>query len=246
MIATATLADFQRCFGRHLRDGRAALPSGIDRQRAAVYRELLGNNVRSFVDACFPVARACLGERRWSALCRGFFREWPGRSPWFRDIPREFVEYLTQACRRPLPPWLAELAGYEWAELAVETHAAPLATRTPPCDVLESRLGLDPTMRRLACAWPVHRIGPDWRPRKPQATGLLVYRGIAGRAAFAEAGPATFALLDLLDTASQTGRSALQHLAERLGRPADPALLASGADTLRALADLGIVIEDPS
>ena len=114
------LRAFQTAFGARLRGGRhVPSPPGVAARRMAVYETLLFNNLRGFVDRCCPVARACLGEVRWRRLCRAFFRDWPCRSAWFRDIPREFVDYLGAACRAPLPRWFVDLARYEWAELAV-------------------------------------------------------------------------------------------------------------------------------
>jgi hypothetical protein len=105
------LREFQLAFGRRIRAGaRAPVPAGVPRQRMAVYEELLFNNLRSFLDRCFPVGRACLGELRWTRLCRAFYRDWPCATAWFREIPREFVDYL-EAGSRPAPATLVCRAG---------------------------------------------------------------------------------------------------------------------------------------
>ena len=164
----SALQAFQTSFGRRIRAGtRAPLPAGVPRRRMAVYEELLFNNLRGFVDRCFPVARACLGEARWTRLCRAFFRDWPCRSSWFREIPREFVDYLESTCRQPLPRWFVELARYEWAELAVDVTDV----RPPDCDATGDLLDgvpvVNPALLSLGFQWPVHKIGPDFRPRRP-------------------------------------------------------------------------------
>jgi hypothetical protein len=78
-----------------------------------------------------------LGEQRWRRLNRTFYRDWPLHTPWFREIPREFVRYLAEARHHAslCPAWLAELAHYEWAELAVDVmDCAPrLMTRPATC-----------------------------------------------------------------------------------------------------------------
>ena len=117
----AGFQQFQRDFAAHLRDPRrSARPQGLPVRRAGVYRELVFNNLCGVVDKCFPVCRAVLGETRWRRLCRGFLRDGALHTPWFREIPQEFVRYLAASPVPRLPRWLAELAHYEWAELAVD------------------------------------------------------------------------------------------------------------------------------
>ena len=110
--------DFQRAFARHLRDPqRVARPDGVPARRAAVYGELVFNNLCGFLDACFPVGRAVLGDTRWRRLNRAFLRDWPLRTPWFREIPREFVAYLGAPGKRPpLPRWFAATPWQSWRD----------------------------------------------------------------------------------------------------------------------------------
>ena len=193
----AAFQAFQREFGRYLRDPHhVARPPGLPARRAGIYRDLVFNNLCGFVDTCFPVCRSLLGEPRWRRLCRTFQRDWPLPSPWFRDIPREFVRYLGAAdIRQPLPRWLAELAHYEWAELAVDVSDAPIPPCDPAGDLLEHPVVLNPALMNLAYAWPVQRIGPDYRLRQPQPTHLVVYRDAGDRVRFSEVTPVTGRLL---------------------------------------------------
>ena len=110
MNAPASFRDFQHAFARHLRDPHhVARPAGLPARRSRVYERLLFNNVRGFVDRCFPVCRTLLGEARWTRLIRCFYRDWPMATPWFREIPREFVRYLSEAdIAMPRPRWLAD------------------------------------------------------------------------------------------------------------------------------------------
>ena len=185
--------DFQREFGRHLRDPhRAPRPAGLPARRVAAYNELLFNNICGFLDACFPVCRALLGESRWRRLNRTFYRDWPLHTPWFREIPREFVRYLADAeIATARPRWLAELAHYEWAELAVDIMDVPLPEHDPTGDLMLGRPVLNPARLDLSYAWPVHCIGTDYRPRRPQATQLVVYRDADLAVQFTEINPVT-------------------------------------------------------
>lgn len=235
---------FQRAFGRHLRDPHhTPRPAGVPARRMAVYNELLFNNLCGFLDACFPVCHRLLGERRWRRLNRTFYRDWPLHTPWFREIPREFTRYLAEAdIAQPRPPWLAELAHYEWIELALDTLDAPLPPHDPAGDLLAAPIALNPASRVLAYHWPVHCIGPDYRPRKPRPTQLVVYRDADDDIQFSEINPVTARLLVLLGDAAHTGESALRQIATEINHPDPARLLAFGADLLDQLRAQGIVL----
>ncbi len=239
----SALQAFQTSFGRRIRAGvRAPLPAGVPRRRMAVYEELLFNNLRGFLDRCFPVARACLGEARWTRLCRAFFRDWPCRSSWFREIPREFVDYLESASRQPLPRWFVELARYEWAELAVDV----MDVRPPDCDAAGDLLDgvpvVNPALLSLGFQWPVHKISPDFRPRRPAPVHLLVYRDAGDEVRFMEVSPATACLLAVLGEEAGSGREAIVRLGAMLGCAADPAFIEFGRQSLVELARLGVIL----
>lgn len=236
---------FQQAFGQHLRNPHhVPRPAGTSEPRVAVYRELVFNNLCGFVDSCFPVCRQLLGDARWRRLCRTFLRDWPMHTPWFREIPREFVRYLGEsAISQPVPRWLPELAHYEWAELAVDVIEALRPDADPGGNLMDAQVVLNPAMMNLAYAWPVHRIGVDYRPRKPQATYLLVYRDRDDTVRFSEITPLAAYLVDLLrQDKPQTGRQALQHLAEQLAYPDLQKLLGFGAGLLGDLRRQGVIL----
>lgn len=237
------LHDFQRSVGARIRSGgRTLRPAGVPAAAMARYEGLLFANLRGFLDRCFPVGRACLGEVRWARLCRAFFRNGASESPWFRDIPRAFVAYLRAGDTPPLPRWFAALAHYEWAELAVELMDGEGAAADPDGDLLEGVPVLNPALLSLAFDWPVQHIGPDYRPRRPQPVRLLVYRDATETVCFVELSPATAALLALLELPGGRGRDALAGLAGQMGREADAAFLEFGRHALADLRRLGIIL----
>lgn len=211
----AAFQQFQQDFARHLRDpAHVARPPGVPARGAALYGELVFANLGGVLDACFPVGRAMFGEARWRRLQRAFLRDWPLPTPWFREIPREFVAWLGADCRHPpLPRWFAELAHYEWAELAVDTHPASPPPAVPVDDPMTARLARAPALLNLTYAWPVHRIGPDWRPRRPETVCLAVYRDAAEAVRFCQLSPASHQLLEIFAAAPLTGDQALARLA---------------------------------
>ena len=235
---------FQRDFGLHLRDPRAvARPDGVSARRAKAYRELLFNNVCGVIDACFPVCREVLGARRWGRLQRNFFAEWRSQSPLFCDLPREFLKWLGEGeVPVALPAWLNELAHYEWAELAVDImQARDLPVFNADGDLLEGKPLVAPAHMLLAYQWPVHRIGADFKPRKPAPVQLVVFRDIAERVQFAEINPVTARLLALLADDNSTGRAACLQVAAELQHPNPQVVVEGGAAMLAELKSWGVI-----
>ncbi|MFH2211560.1 MAG: putative DNA-binding domain-containing protein [Pseudomonadota bacterium] len=241
---SADFQHFQRAFARHIRDPRhVPRPDGVPARNMAVYQELLFNNLCGFLDNCFPVCRALLGEARWRRLNRTFYRDWPSHTPWFREIPREFVRYLIEArISQPLPRWFAELAHYEWSELAVDVMDTTIPVHDPAGDLLGREVILNPALMNLAYAWPVHRIGPEYRPRKPQPSHLVVYRDANETVQFTEINAVTARLLALLAAAPTTGETALRLIAGELQHPDPEQLIAHGAALLEDLRCQGIIL----
>jgi hypothetical protein len=212
----------------------------MSRRGVAIYRDLLFNNLLGFLDACFPVTRHLLGPTRWRRLAQTFFAAHPCRSPLFRHIPEEFVRWLGRdATALRLPGWSAHLVHYEWVELALDT--SPLDTHVPGveagADLLGARPVLNPVSMLLAYPYPVHRIGPDWRPRAPsrEPTHILAFRDHADAVRFIVLNPVSARLVDLLRPGRLTGRSALRRIAAELRHPDPQIVLAGGAAVLADL-----------
>jgi len=249
--APASLRAQQFALARHLRDPRTPAPAGIEVRRLAVYRDLLYANLQSLLAGNFPVIRSVLGDADWQATVRAFYAGHRCRTPLFTEIGREFVRWLDQACAddAALPPWLAELAHYEWVELALQiSDAQPLpaqpvqAGAAGTAQLLAGVPVVSPQAWALAYRWPVHRIGPDFRPAGPgqQPTLLLVRRDDEGEVRFAELSPLAFRLLELLAQAPR-GRDCLLALAQEAGAGDRDAFLAEGAALLRRMADEGTI-----
>jgi uncharacterized protein len=232
---------FQMDFGRHCRDPRAARPAGVPVRNMAIYEELLFNNITGFLDACFPVCREMIGDTRWRRLNRAFFRDWRGATPIFREIPRDFLRFLELA-KQPLPAWFRELAHYEWVELAVDTSAAVPPAHKALGDLMSGQPLLNPTLMNLAYLWPVHRIGPGQRPRKPVPTHLLVFRDTTDVVRFTEFNAMTARLIDLIATHEDTGAATIERLALELPQTSAVAVRLHGAVILDDLRRQGAIL----
>lgn len=242
--------DYQLAFTGHIRDPRGApRPQGVPARRMRVYSELLYNNVESFLLACFPVCRTVLGQRRWTRLVRGFFREHRSHTPFFRQIPDEFLKYLQDAWQRPddVPEFLPELAHYEWVELELATSNRDegLPAHDAAGDLLAGRPLANPVLRLLAYRYPVHRIGPRFKPKAaPEApTFLLAWRTPEFEVRFSLVNAATARLMQLLQEQPElTGAAAIERLAAEFGQADQAAMIRSGRETLVDLQAMGAVL----
>ena len=237
---------FQYAFTAHIRDPKVhPRPPGIEARRMNIYNALLYNNTEGFLLACFPVLRSILGKQKWARLVRAFFSTHRSHTPYFRQIPDEFIQYLQTEWQRPegYPEYVLELAHYEWIELALS-----VANRSPDWagieaegDLLDQRPVLNPVLTNLFYHWPVQRI----RPRvtiTPVDTYLLVFRDAEDVIQFSEINAFTARLLSLLEPGTLTGRAALQAIATESRHPALETVIAGGLAAMQNLFDRGAIL----
>ncbi len=237
-------------FAAHIRDPeRHPRPADVEDRRMAIYRELFFNNVEGFLSSSFPVLRSLLDDDDWTALARDFFAHHQCHTPLFLEIPREFLHYLEQEreMREEDPPFLFELAHYEWLELAlaVAEDPEPETGIDPDGDLLDGRPQLSPLAWTFRYEYPVHRISPEFQPDAPEPNGvfLLVYRDDEDKVHFLELNPVSARLFALLrDEAGIPGHSALERIAGELGHPEPQAVLKGGLDILSQWRDRGILL----
>jgi uncharacterized protein len=195
----------QYAFAASIRDPEnQPRPPGVPAHRMQIYWKLAYNNLESFIASGFPVLKATLGEAMWQALIRDFLRCHQSKTPYLAEIGEEFLRYL-QDERGEVdtdPPFLLDLAHYEWVELALLIAETVLPAETPALleDPLSQTIYLSELAWPLAYRFPVHRIGPDFRPHCPPAepSFLLVYRDRDDRVRFLEISSSIYLLLDLL------------------------------------------------
>lgn len=244
-----TLFQQQNTLGLYLRDPEhCAPPAGMDVARAQVYRDLIFSNLSLLLSGTFPVLIKILGDEHWRALVRIFLRDHRARTPKFGEIAQELVEFLASGPQslneREWPPFMVELAHYEWVEMALQqSEAEPLA----PSDValiLDRPLQVSPLAWPLAYAWPVHLVGPDHQPdvAPPQPTLLLVRRAEDWSVKFSELSPLAWRLLQRIEAfPGLDGRAQLGGLAVEAGAAGSPEFMASGAALLRQMHGEGVV-----
>ncbi len=243
----------QYAFAAYIREPfRNPAPTGVKPERAAMYRELFFNNINNFIATSFPVLKTILDQAHWSDLVEDFFAHHRSATPYFSDFAEEFLAFLRdERTGHPQdPPFLLELAHYEWVELALEIAKgeAPLPSLALEKNPLECIISLSNLVWPLAYRFPVQRICQAYQPQEPltEPTLLAVYRDREDTVHFVELNPPTYRLLQILETQGciQAKECVLQ-IAEEL-RVTDPSsILGFGADMIRDLGNRGIIGEIP-
>ncbi len=194
-------------FAAHIRNPEVnPRPRDVPAQRMQVYLDLFYNNIQNFLASAFPVSRDCLGDTAWHALVRSFVHQHASDSPYFLEISQEFLTFLGNRGLAGLPPFLLELAHYEWVELALDVAEAAgdddSAPDTAPLDEAE-HYRLSSVAMPLVYSFPVQQIGPEHQPDGPpaEATYLVVYRNASLQVRFLKANRVTHRLLTLLPDA---------------------------------------------
>jgi len=239
--------DFQAAFAARIRDPRGQpRPQGVPARRMRVYEELLFSNLEGFLLACFPVTVKLLGVRSWRRTVRRFFAEYRCHSPLFRDIPGEFLRWMEPEAATLFPdrPWLYEFMHYEWLELDVSIDPATGAyDLDPQGDLLAGHPVLNPTARLACYHYPVHRIGPRFKPRAADGAlhCYLLYRDHDDVVRFTVLNAVTARLVEVLREEALTGEEALRLIARELNYDQTHTLLESGRGMLEQLRDAGVV-----
>ena len=250
---TANRPDFVRqqyAFAAHVRDPeRNPCPERIEDRRMKIYRELFYNNVEGFIANTFPVLRQITPDARWHAMIRDYFAHHLSHTPLFPEMPREFLKYLEHE-RKLLPddpPFLLELAHYEWVELALSLldEKIDVTKIDVDGDLLEGIPVISPLAWPLSYRFPVHRIGPVFQPKEAddQPTHLIVYRDTGFDVRFIEINPVTARLLQLLSGDDPVpGRIALQQIAAELNHPQPDAVIQGGIEILQNLRKCHVIL----
>lgn len=237
------LPDFQKkqyAFAAHIRDPEHnASPDDVEDRRMAIYRELFFNNLHSLLSQTFPVLKKLHDSEKWRVLIRQFMVSHQAQTPYFLEIPQEFLVFLQTAYELQDDdfPFLIELAHYEWVELALSVSEETNADLRVD---MEGDL-LDGIPVKSALAWtyayqfPVHRITTQFQPQEPgeQPTFLAICRKANDDMDFMELNPVTARLLELIESnKTETGRELLQKLAQEISYPDIDAMITHGASAM--------------
>ncbi len=240
----------QYAFAAHIRDPEHnPPPEGVEDRRLAIYRELFFNNLHNLIGTTFPVIRKLLSRDRFRSLIRAFMVRHQAQTPYFLEIPREFLAFLENEYELKDDdfPFLVELAHYEWAELALSVSEEVNDEQgiDPDGDLLEGVPVRSKLAWTFAYQYPVHRISPDHLPTEPGETPtfLAICRKANDDMDFMELNPVTARLLEMIEANERdSGRELLSKLAEEISYPDVEALVTHGGEAMREMRDAEILI----
>ena len=245
-----SLASLQTRFAGHIRDPQSVpAPEGIEDRRMGIYRDLFFNNICNFISSNFPVLKTLYEESDWTNLCRDFYRDYRCHTPLFPELPREFLKYLQDHRQNHAgdPPFMLELAHYEWVELALaldETDMDDIQVN-PTGDLLRGTPVLSPLVWPLSYQFPVHRIREDFQPvtAPDKATHLLVWRQQDYQVRFMQLNETSMLLVQKLkeETAS-SGLDLLKAVANTINHPNPEVVIEAGTALLKDLKEKQVIL----
>lgn len=246
----SVLSQSQLTFANYIRDPlHNPAPVALPPERLQVYRELFFNNVRGFIDNAFPVLHSLYPVEAWLALQQHFFADYACQSPYFLDIAEQFVSFLQEYTRTEQdPPFLAELAHYEWAELYIGTKKAnqkPLVLTA--AEVANAPLALSELAMLAAYQYPVQKISKSMQPAMPGALQcFLIYRDDQDEVIFVSLNHATLLLLNgLQQQPGQRLAELIAQLAPSLPQLSCAQLTAAALPLLQEWAAKGAIVLAP-
>lgn len=243
-MSSSPLRDAQLHMARYLRNPETeAAPAGIESRRLKIYQDLVYNNIEGFISGGFPVLRSLFDDDQWHELVRHFIEGHRCHTPYFLEISQEFLNFLMEgyAARECDPPFMAELAHYEWVELALDVSEEKL-DGPDGLDPLSTVPVISPLAWLLSYQFPVQRVGASCRPDSAgESTYLVVYRNREDAVKFMELNAATARMLELVrDNTVLSGTQLLEQLAVELGMEAG-AVISFGSELLQQFVDLAII-----
>ncbi|TDJ32186.1 MAG: DUF2063 domain-containing protein [Gammaproteobacteria bacterium] len=230
--------DTQYRFAANIRDPAGApAPDDVEHRRMAVYQRLFFNNVRTLLGWNFPTLRRLHSPERWNSLIRDYFSRHQAKTPYFPRIAEEFLAYLqNERDAENDPPFMLELAHYEWVEHALAIADVDLDSieSDPKGDLMAGVAILSPLAWSFSYRFPVHRIGLKHRPTKaPESpTHLVVYRSRNDEIGYLELNAVSARLLQLLgENDDRPTRELLSQIAKELNH-SDPDVVIRGGSEL--------------
>ncbi len=233
----------------HIRDpSKHAPPTAMEDRRMAIYRDLFFNNLSSLLAGTYPVLHEIMGQEKWHSLVRDYFARHQSHTPYFLEIPGDFLAFLEHD-RGQQPgdlPFMLELAHYEWIELAlsVAEEEVVLDGIDREADLLQTPPVVSPLARLLSYRFPVHQIGPENLPMEPPAdpTWLVVVRDLQDRVGFVHINQVTARLLELAAPEDLSGHEILEQIAAELGHQRPEVVIEGGRDLLKMLREKDIIL----
>ena len=246
---TETFQDVQYTFTQHMRNPeKNPAPEGIEERRIKIYRDLVYNNIESFIGNCFPVLRKITDDKNWHWMMRDYVARHQAHTPLFPKMPLEFLHYLEhERLDDDDYPFLLELAHYEWIEssIGMDTREIDFEGINKHGDLFQGVPVMSQLALPLVYDWPVHKISPDFLPQKKpdEPTYIVVYRKITDEVGFMVLNNVSARLIEKIQNNDEyTGQDILISIARELNHPNPDVVINGGLQIMQDMHEKNILL----
>lgn len=247
--ADMDLQAIQNQFTRHIRDpDNSPAPADIEPRRMAIYKRLLYGNVENFMANSFPVLRKVTPDERWHQMIRDYFKNHLSQTPLFPKMPQEFLDYLErERDAEGDPPFLLELARYEWAEMLIllDRREIDLTGVNMEGDVLHGIPVINSIIMLMTFEYPVHKISPEYMPDSlpSRKSYIVIYRDLDYKVGFLELNAVSAKLLNLLrENVTKEGLGLIEEINAELNHPDPEVVRRGGIEIMQDLRHRNIIL----
>lgn len=215
------------------------------RERLAVYRELVRGNLREALQLSIPRSIARLGATFEEYFDR-FLAEHGPRTHYLRDVTHELLAFCGPLWSEDarVPSYLHDLARHESLHIEVSALPAPLRRRAPAPLALDLGVELSEALRLVCYDHAVHELPEaedDRTPARAREVSLLVYRSPEHDVRYLELTPLARAIVSQLLRGERLG-AAVTAAAVSEGADLTESVLSGAAKLLADLAERGVVL----
>lgn len=218
-------------------------------ERFSVYKELFVNDILLILEEGFPQLFNILSYDYVFNLAADFIKNHPCDTPFFYEIPGEFIDYLVHERAKNIydPKFLLELAHYQWVGLTLDIAEEELnhIGINRKIDLGNNCPVLSPLVCLLQYKFPVHKINFDYIPITPQKsyTYLVGWRDSKYNVNFMEINYFTARLIEVINNAqNSTGYDCLSQVAAEINHPNPDSVVGGGINMLKNLMRHEIII----
>jgi len=229
----------QRALARHLRNPSEYPAPALPEERLAIYRYAVRHNIAEFLVNNYPRLKDAMTADVWNRLVDDYLAHHAAHTAAFARLPGEFLKFLhSRRKRTDEPPFLEELAHFEWLEnhLCCDERVLPEpSTCDREGDLLRDEIIVNPVHALVTYQFPVHVIDDTFRPHETPAhpTHLVAFRDWSFGFGVLDLNPLSRELFEAVSAPqSAPAGQILVDFAHRLGHASADAVIQGGTEIL--------------
>jgi hypothetical protein len=158
MQANSNTFSYQSSFANYCRTGNESYLSGVRKDRARHYYQLVSNIVSDTLVTAYPLTKQLLTKSEWDILHKDFMSNHTCMSPQIWKMPFELIEFVKKNTYYLIKkyPFLVELLFFEWVEIEVFMSEDKLRDYTLNGNPESSVLMINPEISLHKFTYPIH------------------------------------------------------------------------------------------